>query len=136
MENGNQAVQIIYADQFSPVDELDGPFEGEDLTCPSPAVALRFAYDSDLVALVKSILRRVRHSCSGRGRPLSKIPLAGDWSKPSKCWWVRSSHWPEVRNQLLAAGVKLEGKVAHPGRRKIGFFKDPQVWDVRACNWR
>jgi hypothetical protein len=126
----------IRAERFSPADELDGPAEGEDMTGSAPAVALRFAYDPALVILLKSIFRTVRYRRSGRGRPVSSIPLVGGWSDRSECWWVRSKFWPEVRQLLLDEGITLVGPAAHPRRRKIGFFERLEVWDEEACVWR
>ena len=126
----------VAVNRFSPADELDGPAEGEDQTTPSPAVALRFNYDEGLVELLKTILSRARCSSSGRGRPLSKIPYAGGWSEPSHCWWVRSTYWEQVREALLNEGVELHGPLAHPGKRKSGFFEEEQLWSVQDCEWR
>jgi hypothetical protein len=126
----------IHTERFSPADELDGPAEGEDLTQPAPAVALRFDYDPDVVTTVKGIFHSVRYGRSGRGRPVSHIPQVGGWSKRSKCWWVRSTFWPEVRQVLLGKGIALVGPAAHPGQRKVGLFERTEVWDSQACVWR
>jgi hypothetical protein len=37
---------------------------------------------------------------------------------------------------LLDKGVKLTGPLAHPGKRKEGFFECEQVWTVKECAWR
>ena len=106
------------------------------MTTPSPAVALRFDFNAELIDYLKGVLKRVRHFRSGRGRPLSKMSWAGGWSKASRCWWVLSTYWPEVRKVLLSKGVELTGPLAHPRKVKKGFFPREQVWDVKKCAWR
>jgi hypothetical protein len=126
----------VRVERFSPADELDGPAEGEDMTTPSPAVALRFDFNEELIDYLKTTLKRVRRARSGRGRPLSKMPWAGGWSKASQCWWVLSTYWEEVRQALLDKGVKLTGTLAHPRKVKQGFFEREQTWDVKRCEWQ
>lgn len=126
----------IRVERFWPADELDGPAEGEDLTSPSPAISLRFDFNEELIIYLKGVLKSVRHARGGRERPLSKIPLAGGWSKASRCWWVLSTYWEQVRQALLDKGVKLAGPLANPRTVKEGFFERNQVWDVKRCEWR
>jgi hypothetical protein len=116
----------IRIERFSPADDVDGPAEGEDLTAHSPAVALRFQFNQGLIDMLKAILRSVHHS---------KMPWAGGWSKKSRCWWVRSTDWEQVRQALLDRGVELTGPLAHPGT-KDGFFEREQTWDANRCEWR
>jgi hypothetical protein len=133
-ERGIEAT--VQVDRFAQADDDDGPFEGEDLTTPSPAIALRFDFNEELINYLKGILKKVRQFRSGRGRPLSKMPWAGGWSMASRCWWVLSTYWPEVRQALLNEGVELTGPLAHPHKAKEGFFPREQVWDVKKCAWR
>ena len=122
-------------DRFVPANDDDGPFEGEDLTTPSPAVALHFDFDRELIALLKNILQKARLSRSRKGRPLSVIPEAGGWSAVSRCWWVRSTFWIEVREALLGKDIKLIGPLARPAKRKTLFFEHEQVWNDETCAW-
>jgi hypothetical protein len=55
---------------------LAQPFSSPDTD--GPAVALHFAYDAELVELLKNVLHRQR----------TRSPWAGGWSKRSRCWWV------------------------------------------------
>jgi hypothetical protein len=121
----------VRVEPFTPADELDGPVEGQDLTRPSPAVALRFYFDQDLIDFLKSLFRRV-HTARGGG------PWPGGWAPTSKCWYVRSTHWEEVRQALLEEEIELTGPLAHPRTVKegFGFFEREQVWDVKRCVWR
>ncbi|HWB14140.1 MAG TPA: hypothetical protein VG826_33245 [Pirellulales bacterium] len=125
----------VHVDRFKPADEDDGPFDGEELMTPSPAIALRFDFDAELVELLKTIFHRARCSRSGRGRPFSRTPKAGGWSKKSGCWWVRSNYWVQVRQSLLDNGVRLSGPLANPRNVKDGFFERQQVWHVKHCAW-
>jgi hypothetical protein len=126
----------VRVEHFSPADEMDGPAEGEDLTTPSLAVALRFDFNEELINYLKRVLKNARHARSGRRRPLSKMPFAGGWSKASRCWWILSTYWEQVRQSLMKKGVKLTGSLAHPRKVKEGFLKREQVWDVKKCEWR
>ena len=128
--------KAVRVESFTPADDDDGPFEGEELMTPSPAIALRFDYDTELVAFLKATFHRARHSRSGRGRPFSRTLKAGGWSAKSRCWWVRSIYWEQVRRALLDEGVKLTGPLANPQKVKQGFFDRQQVWDVKKCDWR
>jgi hypothetical protein len=58
--------------------------------------ALRFRYDPDLVALLKSALRAARR------RGLSFNP--GGWLPNEHCWFVERSAWPYVRDFLAQEG--------------------------------
>lgn len=126
----------VRVERFSPADELDGPAEGEDMTIPSAAVALRFEFNEELIGYLKGVLKKVRYARSGRGRPLSKMPWAGGWSKASRCWWVLSTYWEQVRQALLDKGINLTGPLANPRKVREGFFEREQVWDVKRCEWR
>lgn len=126
----------VRVDRFTPADDDDGPFEGEELMIRSPAVALYFDFDEELIDFLKGTMRRVRFDRSGRGRPLSKLPFAGGWSKASRCWWVLRTYWQEVRQALLDKGVTLTGPLANPRMVKEGFFERRQVWDAKKCAWR
>jgi hypothetical protein len=126
----------VRVDRYIPADDDDGPFEGEELMIPSPAVALHFDPDRELIKFLKIVLLQARHSRSGKRRPFSEILKAGDWSPASRCWWVRSTYWIQVREALLDKGIKLIGPLAHPGKRKKGFYKREQVWNVKACAWQ
>lgn len=101
----------IRVDRFTLADDGDGPFEGEEMMIRSPAVALHFDFDEELIDFLKGTLGRVRVA-RGRGRPLGKLPFAGGWSKASRCWWVLSTYWQEVRQALLDKGVTLSGPLA------------------------
>lgn len=134
VERGMEATVVV--DRFVPADEEDGPFEGEELMAGSPAVSLRFDYDAELIEFLKSSFRSARHARSGRGRPYSRILQAGGWSGKSRCWWVRSTYWIEVRKALLEKGVALTGPLAHPKKVKRGFFLvKEQSWDAKRCAW-
>jgi hypothetical protein len=133
-ERGIEAT--VRVDPFIPGDDDDGPFEGEELMTPSPAVALRFDYDAELVEFLKTTFHRARHARSGRARPFSRTLKAGGWSEKSRCWWVRSSYWQQVRQALLEKGVELTGPLVHPRKVREGFFEREQVWDVKKCEWR
>lgn len=134
-------MKTIRVKRFKPATDDDGPFGGEVLTEHSPAIALKFDYDRELIDLVKGILGAVPRSGRGRGRSYG-------WSKPSRCWWVRSYFWPEVRQALLAEGVHLTGQRAHPKTvvdsrikgegffAKEELFERQQEWDSNACKWR
>src|SRR5579863_4483873 len=99
----------VRVDSFTPADDDDGPFEGEELTAHSPAVALRFDFDAELVGLLKTLFHGLRHSRRSRGQLRSHTVTAGGWSDKSRCWWVRSTYWQQVRQALLDKGVKLVG---------------------------
>ena len=126
----------VSVDRFTPADDDDGPFEGEEKMTRSPAVALRFEFDEELSDFLKGVLGRVRCARGGRGRPLSKMPFVGGWSKSSRCWWVLSTYWQEVRQALLDKDIMLAGPLANPRTVKEGFFARQQVWDVKKCEWR
>lgn len=127
---------VVSVEAFTRSDENDGPFEGEELMQQSPAVALRFLYDADLVVLLKAIFHRARHSRARRHGPFSRTLKAGGWSPSSRCWWVRSSYWEQIRKALLENGVKLCGPLAHPRKVTHGFFEREQIWDIKKCMWR
>lgn len=125
----------VHVDRFEPADEDDGPFDGEELMTPSPAVAVSFERDAELEKLLNLICYRARESRRHRGRPLRRAPKAGDWSKKSRCWWVRSSYWVQVRQALLENNVTLSGPLAHPRTVRQGFFDRQQTWDMKRCVW-
>lgn len=102
----------------------------------SPAVALRFDFDEELIDFLKGVLGHVRRARGGRGRPLGKMPFAGGWSKESRCWWVLSTYWQEVSQSLLEKGITLTGPLANPRKVQEGFFERQQVWEVKKCAWR
>ena len=114
---------------------LDGPADGEDMTTPSPAVALRFDFNEELIDCLKGVLKSVRQTRSGRDRPHSRMPWAGGWSKTSRCWWC-SARTGRRCVRRPNKGVKLTGPVAHPQKVMEGFFEREQVWDVKRCEWR
>ena len=113
----------VRVDRFTPADDDDGPFEGEEKMACSQAVALQFDFDEELIDFLKGVLGHIRRARSGRGRPLSKMPFAGGWSRASRCWWVLSTYWQEVRQALLDKGVTLTGPLANPRKVKEGFFE-------------
>ena len=113
MKTENHTSRKMHAEPFSSPD-TDGP-----------SVALRFAYDAEVVELLKNVLHRQR----------SRSPWAGGWSKGSRCWWVTSCFWPAVRSALIKEGVELNGPAAHPGKRQVGFFEEDQKWDVKDGAW-
>lgn len=127
-------VGIIDVEAFDPADDDDGP--------PGQlAVALRFPFDRQLKDLVKAVLLEVR----GTGYDVTVNGLerrwkaAGTWSPRSRCWWVRSPCWKEVRQRLLDEGVELRGALAHPLKRQTGGFftrEKEQEWDAGKCEWR
>jgi hypothetical protein len=66
-------------------------------------LALKFRYDTKLVALLKDAFRE-----AGKG---SKARV-GSWSPKERCWSVSGRFWPEVRRLLLDAGCELHGPEA------------------------
>ncbi len=112
---------VIRVERFHPVNEIDGP---ADLRNGSPrqlpAVALKFAFNEGIIAILKAAAR-------GRSR---------GWSPASGCWWVLSDCWPEVRRKLLDKGVKLTGPLAHPRKLPWNRSKTIEKWDARKCKWR
>lgn len=124
----------IYVKPFRPGSEIDGLFKPGE-TARLPCVSLHFPFDGQLVAFLKSRLERLRPK---RRRDGHDRPKAGRWSTESRCWVVRSKHWPCMREWLLVEGVTLIGPAAHPGKpQKVGFFEErEQHWSVDDCAWK
>jgi hypothetical protein len=109
----------VRVERFTPAEEMDGPFNLERLYA-IPAVALRFEYNEAIIKILKSSPAPTR---------------ARGWSKPSWCWWVVGTSWPEVRWALLDKGVRLTGSRAHPKKPDPNIFPTIQDWDPKKCVW-
>jgi hypothetical protein len=126
----------VRVERFVPAHDDDGPFEGEEKMTRTPAVALRFEFDQELIDFLKSVSAAARRARTGRNRPLSKMPWAGGWSEASRCWWALSTYWPKVRQALLDKGVTLTGSLANPRNVKERGFGRLQIWNAKGCAWR
>jgi hypothetical protein len=80
--------------------------EARDVAGIEIVAALHFEYDKDLVALVKTALRRARYRNEDYGPGWVR---AGGWSPRRRFWWVDPVAWPSVRRQLLEKGVHVLG---------------------------
>lgn len=75
------------------------PFEsriGQDTV-----VRLDFPYDTDLIALLKTLIRRYKDEALN---PTAHIFNAGGWNPAAKCWYIERSVWPFIEDDLRAAG--------------------------------
>jgi hypothetical protein len=59
-------------------------------------LSLRFAYDAELIDVLKAALRQASYQLDRRN--------LGDWLAEHRCWFVERAAWPIVRRYLQARG--------------------------------
>lgn len=64
-------------------------------------VGLRFPYNDAFVAALKTSLARHKDRAID---PSRNIHQPGGWQPKSKCWFVEEAIWPDVKQELYAAG--------------------------------
>jgi hypothetical protein len=105
------------------------PFESRQDT----VVALHFAYDPGVVAVLKAALRAAREEARRRG----EVANVGGWLPEHRVWFVERFAWPLVRHCLLAAGHTLDREVppdtCAPARRSQATGTPPVAVATKAA---
>jgi hypothetical protein len=65
-------------------------------------LGLRFGYDPELVAVLKSAVREAARALG--------VGFRGGWLPEHKLWFVENDAWPSVRRRLLEAGHTLRNE--------------------------
>ena len=85
-------------------------------------IGLRFAYDAEVVAALKDILRPLH--ARTRDEP-AHIGGAGGWLAEARSWFVELRAWPLVRAELLARGYRIGWTDRPPSVRHYGALDSP-----------
>ncbi|MGI8553472.1 MAG: hypothetical protein ACR2PL_22215 [Dehalococcoidia bacterium] len=69
-------------------------------------IGLKFAYDTEVIAVIKDALLQQR-------RP-GFVP--GGWLPEWKTWWIEEGAWPAVSEELVMLGCRLKWRPAPEGQ--------------------